>query len=130
MLATHDFLAPNDFAAIERQVADEYLPGARLWLAVDEQDRPVAFMGLSGSSVDSLFVDPRLRGSGIGRALIEHAAAISPTTLTVDVNEQNRAAVGFYERLGFRRVGRSPLDGDGRPYPILHLRRTPVPPRS
>ncbi len=120
VLATHHFLA-EDFAEIARLVAEEYLPSARLWVAVDEDDRPVGFMGLSGSHVDSLFVDPELRGSGIGRTLVGHAAASSPT-LTVDVNEQNAAAVGFYERLGFRRVGRSPLDGDGRPYPLLHLR--------
>lgn len=39
----------------------------------------------------------------------------------VDVNEQNEQALGFYRRLGFAQVGRSPLDGEGRPYPLLHL---------
>jgi putative acetyltransferase len=129
VLATHHFLAAEDFAEIERLVAEEYLPSARLWVAVDGDDRPVGFMGLSGSHVDSLFVDPGLHGSGIGRALLERAAAANPT-LTVDVNEQNAAAVGFYERLGFRRVARSPLDGGGRPYPLLHLRMDRAAPRS
>jgi putative acetyltransferase len=41
--------------------------------------------------------------------------------MTVDVNEQNTKAVGFYERIGFKRTGRSRLDGQGRPYPLLHL---------
>jgi putative acetyltransferase len=41
----------------------------------------------------------------------------------VDVNEQNPAAVGFYEALGFVVVSRSPVDGDGRPFPLLHMRR-------
>jgi putative acetyltransferase len=40
---------------------------------------------------------------------------------TVDVNEQNPQAVGFYLHEGFQQVGRSPLDGLGKPYPLLHL---------
>jgi putative acetyltransferase len=54
---------------------------------------------------------------------VAHAQARRPGALTVDVNEQNPAAVGFYERLGFVVVGRSPRDGSGRPFPLLHLRR-------
>ncbi|MGG2473877.1 acetyltransferase, partial [Rhizobium sp. BR5] len=29
---------------------------------------------------------------------------------------------GFYRRLGFEPTGRSDLDGQGRPYPLVHLR--------
>jgi hypothetical protein len=29
----------------------------------------------------------------------------------------------FYAALGFRVVGRSPLDDGGRPFPLLHMRR-------
>ncbi len=39
----------------------------------------------------------------------------------VDVNEQNPQAVGFYEHMGFRLVSKSELDGEGKPYPILHM---------
>ncbi|MGY0625916.1 MAG: GNAT family N-acetyltransferase, partial [Paraglaciecola chathamensis] len=39
----------------------------------------------------------------------------------VDVNEQNPKALGFYQRIGFKVVGRSELDGQGKPYPLLHL---------
>lgn len=41
--------------------------------------------------------------------------------LAVDVNEQNPAVLHFYEALGFRVQGRSPVDGAGRPFPLLHL---------
>jgi hypothetical protein len=41
---------------------------------------------------------------------------------TVDVNEQNPQAVGFYLHIGCEVVGRSELDGMGKPYPLLHLR--------
>lgn len=57
-----------------------------------------------------------------GRALVEHAAKLHPV-LTVDVNEQNLSGAGFYARMGFETTGRSPVDDDGRPYPLLHLRR-------
>ena len=41
----------------------------------------------------------------------------------VSVNEQNPQAVGFYEHLGFRTYRRTDRDEQGRPYPILYMRR-------
>ncbi|MBY4899206.1 acetyltransferase [Cupriavidus sp. AU9028] len=122
VLATHDFLAPEHFAEIHRLVATEYLPHATVWVAPDGEDRPLGFMGMTGRNIDSLFIAPQARGQGIGRALVDHAGR-DGGALTVDVNEQNAQAVGFYLRLGFVRIGRSATDGDGRPYPLLHLRR-------
>ena len=40
----------------------------------------------------------------------------------VDVNEQNNQAVGFYKHIGFNTYKRSDLDGEGKEYPILHMR--------
>ena len=71
--------------------------------------------------MEALFVDPDFRGSGIGRALVEDAVKRHPA-LSTEVNEQNLQAIGFYERLGFERFGRSAIDGQGRPYPLIHLR--------
>ncbi|MDX3884432.1 MAG: acetyltransferase [Sphingomonas sp.] len=124
VLATHDFLSAEDFAAIDAMVRDAYLPRAALWVAVDGEDRPVAFMGLSEAHVDSLFVDPAMHGRGIGAAMIDHArgaAGLGRAALSVDVNEQNDKAVGFYAHLGFRVAGRSERDDEGRPYPLLHM---------
>lgn len=117
--AMHDFLTPADRAAIEEEVSG-FLPSAPLHLAVDDQDRPLAFMLLDAGHMEALFVDPAARGKGLGAALVRHALALHPG-LTTDVNEQNGQAVGFYEHLGFERTGRSALDGQGRPYPLLHL---------
>ena len=119
--ATHDFLAPDHLEMITGIVREQYLPNAEFWVATDEADRPLGFIGMSGANVDSLFIDPEYQGRGIGRALMDHARALTPA-LSVDVNEQNAAAVAFYRRLGFRQVGRSPLDDSGLPYPLLHLR--------
>jgi putative acetyltransferase len=45
-------------------------------------------------------------------------------TTKVNVNEQNPEALGFYQHLGYKIVGRSEFDGQGRPFPILHLEKT------
>lgn len=118
--ATHDFLTPEDRAAIdlEVQVLLPYLP---LWVAVDAHDRPVGFMSLSDLSLDALFIDPLQHGSGIGRSMVEFALGSNSYLLT-DVNEQNEQAVAFYRRLGFEEVGRSPTDGQGRSYPLIHMK--------
>lgn len=118
--ATHDFLTAEDRVAIGRHVA-EFLPGAPLWLAVDGDDRAIGFLLMNDSHMEALFVDPLHRGSGVGRALVRHATTLH-AAITTDVNEQNGQAVGFYRRLGFVPTGRSDRDGQGRPYPLVHLR--------
>lgn len=118
--ATHHFLSSQDRRDIETEVA-AFLPGAPLWLAVDAADRPVGFMSLVGSHMEALFIDPDHCGGGIGRALVAHALARQPS-LTTDVNEQNAQAIGFYARMGFHAVGQSATDGQGRAYPLIHLR--------
>ncbi|KML53948.1 acetyltransferase [Burkholderia cepacia] len=118
--ATHHFLSADDRRAIESEVV-MFLPVAPLDLAVDETDRPIGFMLLDGSHMEALFIDPAHHGKGVGRLLVEEALKRHPD-LSTDVNEQNELAAEFYERLGFERCGRSALDGQGRPYPLIHLR--------
>src|SRR5690606_17520305 len=97
-----------------------FLPQVPLWLAVDEEDRPLAFMLIAAGHMEALFVDPACHRKGLGSALVRHGLSLHPR-MTTDVNEQNGQALGFYQRLGFVRTGRSPLDGQGRPYPLIHL---------
>lgn len=118
--ATHDFLSSSDRRDLDVML-QAFLPSAPLLLAIDGEGRTVGFMLLDGSHMEALFIDPACRGQGIGRQLVNHAMAGHPD-LTTDVNEQNPQAVGFYERIGFVRTGRSEVDGQGKPYPLLHLR--------
>jgi ribosomal protein S18 acetylase RimI-like enzyme len=55
--------------------------------------------------LEDLFVSDRARGGGHGRELVEaafdSARARGCRRIELDVNEQNEAALGFYESLGF-----------------------------
>ena len=117
--ATHDFLSKEYRAELEDLVS-AFLPEAPLWVSVTEKDEPVAFMLLTGEHMDALFVDPTVRGCGVGKLLIEHALTLAPK-LTTNVNEQNEQAVGFYKKMGFKVTGRSETDDLGKPYPLLNL---------
>ena len=121
--ATHDFLAEDDITGLRPLVREALRDDAlELWVLADG-DEPIGFMGLAGDDIAALFLEPAYRGQGGGRRLVAHAQALRGGELTVDVNEQNPAARGFYEALGFAVVGRSAVDDAGRPFPLLHMRR-------
>ena len=119
--ATHDFVSQADLEVFSRVVRDDYLPNAVVDVAVNVEGHAVGFMGMTAAYIDALFVDPAWHGQGVGRCLIEAAQRRFQGGLTVDVNEQNGRAAGFYERMGFRVCSRSPVDDTGRPYPLLSL---------
>jgi putative acetyltransferase len=124
--ATHDFLTEDDIQFLiprARQALETYTP---IHVLRDQAGDVYAFMGVSGACVDMLFVHPDHRGNGAGRALMEYAIRELGAS-EVDVSEQNTGARGFYEHLGFRVVGRSPLDPSGRPIPVLHMKLEPQP---
>ncbi|WP_255354690.1 GNAT family N-acetyltransferase [Oerskovia sp. Root918] len=125
--ATHEFLDDADFERIETDLSPVYFPAVTLVVA-ERGGRPIGFAGVSEGVLEMLFVRNEARGDGVGSALLAEAIAHHGVT-RVDVNEQNAGAHAFYLARGFRVVARSPLDGDGRPYPILHLRiQEPVSP--
>lgn len=119
--ATHDFLTPDDVDALQHDVA-RYLPRTPRLLVADLDGRSVGFVGSDGDAVEMLFVDPDAHGRGVGTALLETALA-DRGAARVDVNEQNPGAHAFYAARGFTLVGRSALDDEGRPFPVLHLAR-------
>ena len=118
--ATHHFLSAQDRMAIDAEVCG-FLPHAPVTVAVDENDKPRGFMLIDGTHMEALFIDPDVRGTGIGRQLLQHGLSLHGA-LTTDVNMQNSQAVGFYQRMGFVETGRSEEDSQGRPYPLIHLR--------
>lgn len=120
--ATHDFLTPADVDGIEMQVRTAALPAPAVTVAQRPDGALLGWVGVHGARVEALFVDPDAHRRGVGTALLAAATAGAPS-VELDVNEQNPSALAFYERHGFVRVGRSERDGEGRPFPLLHLRR-------
>jgi len=117
--ATHDFLTAHDRQEIEKEVVG-FFSEIPVWVATNQDDQPLGFMFLHDGHLEALFVDASARGLGVGKRLISHALALHHD-LSVDVNEQNQQAVGFYQHMGFQVSGRSRQDNQGRPYPLLHL---------
>lgn len=118
--ATHDFLSNQDIIMLRPTVLDSLRTVPVLFIAL-EGARPVGFLGMNGKNVDMLFVDASFRGQGTGGALLTEAMARGARTL--DVNEQNPQAVGFYLHMGFIVDGRSTVDALGLPFPVLHMKK-------
>ena len=117
--ATHHFLQEEDIATLKPLILEHYFDAVRLYCA--RQDGViVGFIGVAEGNIEMLFIAPEARGSGVGRQLVAHAIHCLGAT-RVDVNEQNAQAVGFYQHLGFEVTGPSPLHGQGKPYPLLHM---------
>jgi putative acetyltransferase len=123
--ATHHFLEDSDVVALRRLVAEELASEAvDWWVLVSTTGVPIGFLGFASDTIEALFIDPDYHGQGGGRFLVAHAQSLlGAGALAVDVNEQNEAALWFYEALGFSVVGRSPTDAGGRAFPVLHMKR-------
>ena len=116
---THDFLSHEDYEYYKERLP-LFFAQVSLWAYHMEDGELAGFAGVSDGNVEMLFVDADFRGQGIGKSLLEFAVD-NLGAVSLDVNEQNVRALGFYLRHGFRIVGRSPVDSDGKNYPLLHL---------
>ena len=88
----------------------------------DGVGRPTAFMGVENGTLEMLFIDPEERGKGLGKSLVQYGIK-NCAVERLAVNEQNPQARGFYEHMGFRVYGRTDLDEQGNPYPLLYMSR-------
>ncbi len=125
--ATHHFLGEGDICFFRPMVREFLASAMEFWVAAGQgKNAALGFMGLdaesgNGCKLEALFIDPAHAGKGIGSQLVRHARMLKGA-LVLDVNEQNPGALAFYRRLGFTVTGRSPYDGSGRPFPLLHMK--------
>lgn len=120
--ATHEFLTAVEIAAIQNYVPQALNEVPHLIVAENEAALPAAFMGINGQKLEMLFVSPAVRGHGWGKALLAYGMEHYGVD-ELAVNEQNPLAKGFYEHMGFHVFKRTHVDEQGRPYPLLYMRR-------
>ncbi|MBX2844157.1 MAG: GNAT family N-acetyltransferase [Flammeovirgaceae bacterium] len=118
--ATHHFLPEEDIQYFKPLILDQYFDAVELTGICDKNQKLVGFLGVAGQMIEMLFIHPDYFRKGLGKQLAEYAIKEKGIT-AVDVNEQNPQAVKFYKKMGFKVKSRSPLDGLGKHYPILHL---------
>ncbi|UTY59712.1 GNAT family N-acetyltransferase [Massilia sp. erpn] len=116
----HAFLGEARLREQRTLVEEAYLPNSETWVACLD-DVPVGFIGLIDSFIGGLFVDPGRQGSGIGRALADHALGLKGE-LELEVYAENHAACAFYRRLGFAEVSRRAEDDEGLPFEVILMR--------
>lgn len=121
--ATHDFLDEADIQDLKPKVLNDYLPLMALRAYRDGTGKILGFIGALNGKIEMLFIAPDSRGKGAGKALIRYAVDIMAAH-ALDVNEQNPQALGFYQHMGFQVTGRSAVDGQGNPFPLLHMKFT------
>ncbi|TWT38632.1 putative N-acetyltransferase YjaB [Blastopirellula retiformator] len=119
---THTFLTEEEIQYFLPIVRNQALVELEVWVLVEEPDLPLGFMCLDGKNVEALFLAPEYFRQGGGKRLIEYARHLKGP-LSVDVNEQNPAAIRFYESQNFVPIGRSELDSSGFPFPLIHMRQ-------
>ena len=118
--ATHDFLTEHDIIELKSLILDQYFDAVDLRCLKTTDNRITGFIGVAESNIEMLFVSPEYFGRGVGKQLTKYAIDYQDAT-KVDVNEQNPKAIGFYKNLGFIEVDRSPIDGQGKPFPLIHM---------
>ena len=119
--ATHLFLSDEEINQIKEYVPQALAGVKHLIVAEEENDEPVAFMGVEGTRLEMLFLSPEERGKGLGKRLIEYGIK-KYRIQEVTVNEQNPQAVGFYKHMGFETYKRTENDEEGNPYPLLYMK--------
>ncbi|MBE5986960.1 putative acetyltransferase [Lacrimispora xylanisolvens] len=118
---THLFLSDSEIKDISRYIPQALSSIAHLIVAFNDENNPVAFMGIEDRKLEMLFVSPGYRGKGLGKQLI-HYGIENYSINELGVNEQNPQAKAFYEHMGFQVYKRTDTDEQGNPYPILYMR--------
>ena len=61
--------------------------------------------------------------AAIGKKVLLHYGIDHWGVSELTVNKQNPQAIGFYQRMGFTTYKETSTDEEGRPYPLLYMKR-------
>ena len=84
------------------------------YIVAESGGRVVGYVGfwtiLDEGSINNVAVSPEVRRQHVGSALMEETLRVGmemgAASYTLEVRDSNQAAIGLYEKLGFRPVGR------------------------
>ena len=119
--ATHLFLSSGEIENIKKYVPQAISGVSHLIIIENENNIPIAFMGIENRKLEMLFIKNTERGKGLGKQLLNYGIE-NYNVNELSVNEQNSNAKGFYEYMGFKTYKRTDVDEQGNPYPILYMR--------
>lgn len=119
--ATHLFLSNEEIKNIKEYVPQALKEIEHLIIMENENNTPIAFMGIEGKKLEMLFIKNSERGKGLGKQLLNYGIEKYDVN-ELTVNEQNPNAKGFYEHMEFKTYKRTEVDEQGNPYPILYMR--------
>lgn len=119
--ATHLFLTEATIQELKIAILEKYLPQLTIFVVVDHNNKINGFIGIAENRLEMLFVSQENRSKGLGKQMLNFAIQQLGVN-ELDVNEQNPQAVGFYQYMGFKQFARSEIDGQGNPFPLLHMR--------
>lgn len=117
--ATHYFLKQEDFLYYKSQLP-VYFNHVHLYAYKSDDGLIKGFLGVSDDKIEMLFIDNQYRRLGIGTQLLRFAIDTLHIS-KVDVNEDNKQAVAFYQNFGFKQIGYSEKDSEGKDYPIVFM---------
>lgn len=120
VIATHEFLGEN-IEAIKNELAG-CLSQSEIVVVCHQEGQIKGFASVAEGHLNMLFLDPSVIGTGVGSRLFDHMYQNYPFR-TLDVNKDNPKSLEFYQRKGFRIIAESANDDQGRPFPILHLKK-------
>ena len=118
--ATHLFLSDSEILSIKEYVPQALKSVDKLIIAENDEEKPIAFMGIENKTLEMLFITPSERGQGLGKQLLQYGISNYKVN-RLTVNEQNPQAKGFYEHMGFHVYKRTDYDEQGNPYPLLYM---------
>ena len=118
---THLFLSDSKILSIKEYVPQALKSVDKLIIAENDEEKPIAFMGIENETLEMLFITPSERRQGLGKLLIQYGISNYKVN-RLTVNEQNPQAKGFYEHMGFHVYKRTDYDEQGNPYPLLYMR--------
>ena len=119
--ATHNFLSNEEILEIKKYVPEALSGISHLIIKTNEDENPIAFMGIENNKLEMLSIAPKYRGKGIGKKMLLYGIENYGVN-DLAVNEDNPLAKGFYEHMGFKVYERHELDDQGKPYPVLYMR--------